>query len=66
VKRKDKEEISDEMIGSDQFGDCCSTVADKMIIAGNENTGGEDVTGESAMLSETQHGSSTVVEKTTK
>lgn len=47
--------ISDEMIGLDEpksWINWCLTIADDMIMAGEHEGGGEDVTGESAGVNE--------------
>lgn len=66
MKGKKNLKITDEMIGSDEFSTRCSTIADKMIMAGKDNTGGEDVADELADLSEVNNNSSTAVKKMAK
>lgn len=66
MKGKKNLKITDEMIGSDEFSARCSTIADKMIIAGKDNAGGEDVADELADLSEVNNNSSTAVKKMAK
>lgn len=52
MKRENNPKITDKMVGSDEINNYCGTVVDKMVMAGEHEGGGEEVTGESAGVNE--------------